>query len=74
MNGEIGLSLPDPYHFTKQATPPIPPDYTTHQHYQLYNKLLSHNHLGMEFTAEATNQSEQSSCVFKPTHRTFVIV
>ena len=60
------------YQQAHQATPPIPPDYTSHHNYQLYDKLLSQNHPGMEFTA--TDRSEQSSCVFKPTHRTFVIV
>ena len=73
MNGEIGLSLPD-YQQAHQATPPIIPDYTTHQHYQLYDKLLSQNQVRMEFTATATDRSEQSSCVFEPTHKSFVIV
>ena len=74
MNGEIGLSLPDCYHFTNKHTRQYHPFYLIIPHYQLYDKLLSQNHLGMEFTATTTDQSEQSSCVFEPTHRTFVIV
>ena len=54
MYGEIGLSLPDCYHFTNQTTSSILPDYTIHQHHQLYDKLLFQSHPGMEFTATTT--------------------